>query len=68
MNSTHMPRALVNVDELSELLSVAKGTLYQWVYLRRIPFIKVGRCVRFDAEEVIASLRHFRTMEVAGKR
>ena len=59
---------LVNINELAEILSVAKGTLYQWVYLRRIPFIKVGRCVRFDAEEVIASLRHFRTMEVAGKR
>lgn len=59
---------LVDVDELAEILRIAKGTLYQWVYLRRIPFIKVGRCLRFDAEEVIASLRHFRTMEVAGKR
>ena len=68
MNSTHMPRALVNVDELSELLSVAKGTLYQWVYLRRIPFIKVGRCLRFDAEEVIASLLHYSTIGSAGKR
>ncbi|HEY3825785.1 MAG TPA: helix-turn-helix domain-containing protein [Bryobacteraceae bacterium] len=59
---------LVDINELAEILRVAKGTLYQWVYLRRIPFIKAGRCLRFDAQEVIASLRHFRTMEVAGKR
>ena len=63
-----MPRALVNVNELSGILSVAKGTLYQWVYLRRIPFIKAGRCLRFDVEEVITSLRHFRTMTEADKR
>jgi excisionase family DNA binding protein len=61
-------KTLVNINELSDILSIAKGTLYQWVYLRRIPFIKAGRCLRFDPEEVIASLRHFRTMEAAGKR
>jgi excisionase family DNA binding protein len=63
-----MAKALVDINELAEILSIAKGTLYQWVYLRRIPFIKAGRCLRFDAEEVIASLRHFRTITEADKR
>ena len=67
MNSTHMPRALVNVDELSELLSVAKGTLYQWVYLRRIPFVKAGPQLRFDPDAVIQSLPHFGMIGSAGK-
>ena len=61
-------KSLVNINELSAMLSIARGTLYQWVYLRRIPFVKAGRCLRFDAEEVIATLRHFPTMGEAGKR
>jgi excisionase family DNA binding protein len=61
-------KSLVNINELSAILSIAKGTLYQWVYLRRIPFVKAGRCLRFDAEEVIAALPHFPTMGEAGKR
>ena len=49
--------ALIDINELSRRLSVAKGTLYNWVYLRRIPFVKVGRCVRFDYQEVLETLR-----------
>jgi excisionase family DNA binding protein len=48
---------LIDINELSRRLSVAKGTLYNWVYLRRIPFVKVGRCVRFDYQEVLETLR-----------
>ena len=50
--------SLIDIDELSRRLSVAKGTLYNWVYLRRIPYIKAGRCLRFDADEVLSSLVH----------
>jgi len=61
-------RVLVDVDELSARLSIAKGTLYNWVYLKRIPYIKAGRCLRFDPEEVLASLPHSTTtMGLAGK-
>jgi excisionase family DNA binding protein len=61
-------RVLVDVDELASRLSIAKGTLYNWVYLKRIPYIKAGRCLRFDPGEVLASLPHSTTMELAGKR
>ena len=37
-------------------------------YLKRIPYIKAGRCLRFDPQAVFNSLRHLPTMEVAGKR
>jgi excisionase family DNA binding protein len=57
---------LIDINELSLRLSVPKGTLYNWVYLRRIPFIKAGRCLRFDPQEVIQSLPHSHTMDVAG--
>jgi excisionase family DNA binding protein len=52
-----IPTTLIDINELSRRLSVAKGTLYNWVYLRRIPFVKAGRCVRFDYQEVLETLR-----------
>jgi excisionase family DNA binding protein len=59
---------LVDINELSRRLSVPKGTIYQWIYKRKIPFIKAGRSVRFDAEEVIRSMPHYRILDLAGQR
>ena len=62
-----MEEKLIDINELSRHLSIPKGTLYNWVYLRRIPFIKAGRCLRFDLMDVIRSLAHSPKMDVAGK-
>ena len=63
------PRAsLIDINELSRRLSIAKGTLYNWVYLRRIPFVKAGRCLRFDFDQVFNSLRQCPTIKEAGRR
>jgi len=59
------PPRLINIDELSDRLNLATGTLYNWVYLRRIPFIKAGRCVRFDYDAVLAALRQGTLEEVS---
>jgi excisionase family DNA binding protein len=59
---------LIDINELSRCLSVPKGTLYNWWYLRRIPFIKAGRSLRFDPNEVIRSLPHSRILDLAGQR
>jgi excisionase family DNA binding protein len=48
---------LVNVNEAAEFLAVSPSTLYGWVWQRRIPFVKVGRAVRFD----MADLQRFVT-------
>lgn len=53
------PITLIGIDELSRRLSVAKGTLYNWVYLGRIPFVKAGRCLRFDYQRVLETLRQY---------
>ena len=63
----NMEKTLIDINELSLRLSIPKGTLYNWVYLRRIPFIKAGRCLRFDPIEVIHSLTHSPKMDLAGK-
>jgi len=39
---------LLAVRQAAQFLLVAESTLYGWVWQRKIPFIKVGRRVRFD--------------------
>jgi excisionase family DNA binding protein len=60
---------LIDINELSTRLSIPKGTLYNLVYLKRIPYLKIGRSLRFD----LAQIRDFlaccsSTIEMAGKR
>jgi len=43
---------LLTVDELAEVLSVKKSTIYQWRHLGLIPYIKVGRFVRFREKDI----------------
>ena len=59
---------LIDIKELSERISVPKGTLYNLVYLRRIPYVKAGRCLRFDPDEVFESLHQCPTINEAGRR
>ncbi len=44
--------SLLNIRQVSQLLNVSVSTLYGWIWQRRIPFIKFGRSVRFDAEDL----------------
>jgi excisionase family DNA binding protein len=59
---------LIDINELARRLSIPKGTLYNWVYLRRIPFVKLGRALRFDPGEIERIVRSSSTLEVAGRR
>jgi excisionase family DNA binding protein len=52
---------LMTVQEAANFLSVSVSTLYGWAWQRRIPFVKVGRALRFvraDLEQFIES-NHF---------
>ena len=62
------PPLLIDINALSERLKIAKGTLYNWVYLRRIPFVKLGRALRFDPNEIDRIVRVSTTLETAGRR
>ena len=61
------PRKLMTIDELSALWSIPKATLYNWVNQGRLPYVKLGRLLRFDLVEV-EKLRAQCTIAVAGKR
>jgi excisionase family DNA binding protein len=43
---------LITVQEAAKFLAVSTSTLYGWVYQRRIPFVKVGRSLRFELAEL----------------
>ena len=48
---------LFSVEELSLLLQVSEKTIYYWVGRHEIPFLKIGRHVRFVATEVLESFK-----------
>jgi len=43
---------LLTIDDLARILNVKKSTIYQWVHMRLIPYIKVGRFVRFREKDI----------------
>ena len=51
--SAHGPRFL-DVDELAGWLGIEVVFVRRLVAERRIPFVKIGRLVRFDPEEIAA--------------
>lgn len=52
---------LITVEELAKYLNLNPHTIYIWVEQRKIPFIKIGRMVRFDLLEIEAWLTSKKT-------
>jgi len=45
-----MQGKLLTVDDLAGFLSLSRPAVYALVYRRQVPFLKLGRRLRFDAE------------------
>jgi excisionase family DNA binding protein len=45
-----MGKRLVGIKEAAEYLDISVNTLYTWVSQKRIPYVKMGRLVKFDLE------------------
>jgi excisionase family DNA binding protein len=71
MNSTHESAhelaandrasvGLLRKRELAEKLAISKRTLDVWMQKGRIPFLKVGRSVRFRLPDVLEKLQTYR--------
>ena len=43
---------LLTPDDVCDLLSISKKTLYGWTSRHEVPFIKLGRLLRFRREEI----------------
>jgi excisionase family DNA binding protein len=51
---------LLRKRELAEQLAISKRTLDIWCAEGRIPYLKIGRSVRFRLPDVLAKLQSFR--------
>jgi excisionase family DNA binding protein len=59
MNAASAPPRIASgfsrpVQDAAQYLAVSVSTVYGWVWQRRIPFIKIGRAVRFDPRDLEA--------------
>lgn len=60
-----MEKRFININELAGYLGLTKGTLYVWVCQRRIPYLKVGKLLRFDIIELQDWLKDKRVKELS---
>ena len=56
---------LINKNQLAERVGVTPRTIESWMRLGHVPYIKIGRSVRFDEADVLKSLKrhHGRNMD-----
>lgn len=43
---------LLDISQLSEIINIKKKTIYDWTHKGLIPYVKVGRLLRFDINDI----------------
>jgi len=43
---------LLTVKDLGELLQVSPKTIYQWTHMRKIPYYKLPKGIRFELKKI----------------
>ncbi len=61
-------KRLIDINELSTLWNIPRATLYNWVNQGRIPYVKIGRCLRFSVDQLVEFQARCTKMNAAGKR
>ena len=51
---TRDTETLFSIKEMANMLRVSEKTIYQWVACRKIPFLKIGKLVRFSPTKVMS--------------
>ena len=60
-----MERRYISITEASQYLGLTKGTLYVWACQKRIPYLKIGKLLKFDIIEIEQWLKDKRVKELA---
>lgn len=47
-----MDKRYIDIEELSQYIGVSRNTIYSWIWLKKIPYFKMGKLVRFDLKEI----------------
>jgi excisionase family DNA binding protein len=58
---------LIGIEELEKRTAVKQATLRKYVVQRKIPFVKIGRLVRFDLPEIEAWINERKVSVLKGK-
>ena len=64
MGISIVERRFLGINDFSDYLGVPKGTLYVWVCQKKIPYLKVGKLVKFDLSEIEGWLKDKRFKEI----
>jgi excisionase family DNA binding protein len=62
-----MEQRLIGIKELSIYLGVSINTIRSWVWRKLIPYLKIGRLVKFDIIEINNWLKDKRVKELESK-
>jgi excisionase family DNA binding protein len=50
-------KKLLTPEDLSDILQVKLSTIYYWTHIGKIPFMKIGKALRFREDEILIWLR-----------
>lgn len=50
--SKTLEKRYLGIKQLAGYLGIKEGTVYVWVSHRKIPYVKVGRLVKFDLRKI----------------
>ncbi len=64
VNIHSIERRFLGINDFSDYLGVPKGTLYVWVCQKKIPYLKIGKLVKFDLHEIEPWLKERRIREI----
>ena len=49
-----MDKRFIDIKELEQYIGVRRDTIYHWICLKKIPYVKMGALVRFDLRAIDA--------------
>ena len=64
VSSRSVERRFLGINDFADYLGVPKGTLYVWVCQKKIPYLKIGKLVKFDLHEIEPWLKDKRFKEI----
>jgi len=61
-------RHLLTIQQAAQITGISTTTLYKWVSQRKIPYIKMGRLVKFDPLKLEEWIRQQTVMPMPERR
>ncbi|MDP8213047.1 MAG: helix-turn-helix domain-containing protein [Candidatus Zapsychrus exili] len=43
---------LLTVKQIADKLAIKQSTVYQWTHMGFMPYVRIGKCIRFDEKAI----------------